>query len=120
MTLALVYLAAAFFAGMGLVALLQPERVLFFFGIRQLGRDGRNEVRAVYGGFGLAVAVLLLGTLSFFAPLRDGILFTVAVALLGMAAGRLVSVASDGNPGRYPWIFFGVELVLAGMLFRAI
>lgn len=120
MTLALVYLVAAFFAGMGLVALLQPERVLAFFGTRHLTRDGRNEVRAVYGGFGIAIAILLLGTLSFFASLRDGILFAVAVALLGMAAGRLISAAIDGNPGRYVWIFFGIELLLAGMLFRAI
>lgn len=120
MTLALVYLVAAFFAGMGLVALLQPERVLAFFGTRSLTRDGRNEVRAVYGGFGLAIAILLLGTLSFLSSLRDGILFTVAVALLGMAAGRLISAAIDGNPGRYVWIFFAVELVLAAMLLRAI
>lgn len=120
MSQALIYLVAAFFAGMGLVALLQPERVLAFFGTSRLTRDGRNEVRAVYGGFGLAVAVLLLGTLSFLATLRDGILVSIAAALLGMAAGRLISIAIDGNPGRYPWLFFMVELVLAAMLLRAL
>lgn len=120
MTLALVYLVAAFFAGMGLVALLQPERVLAFFGTRSLTRDGRNEVRAVYGGFGLAIAILLLGTLSFLASLRDGILVTIAVALLGMAIGRLVSVAIDGSPGRFVWLILAAELIMAAMLLRAI
>lgn len=115
----LVYLVAAFFAGMGLVALLQPERVLAFFGTRHLTRDGRNEVRAVYGGFGIAIAALLLCTFWLLPAERCGILLTVTVALLGMAAGRLVSMAIDGAPGRWVWVFLLVELVLAGMLLLA-
>lgn len=115
----LVYLVAAFFAGMGLVALLQPERVLAFFGTRQLTRDGRNEVRAVYGGFGMAVAMLLLCTLSLLPAERDGILLAIAVALLGMAAGRVISTLFDGPPGRWPLVFFAVELMLAAMLLQA-
>lgn len=106
---------ACFFAGMGLVALLRPERVLAFFGTQALTRDGRNEVRAVYGGFGLAIAALLGA--SFLQPeLRGGILLTVAVALLGMAGGRLVSTVVDGPPGLFPWLFLGVEIALAALL----
>jgi hypothetical protein len=115
----LVMLVAAFFASMGLVALLRPARVLSFFGTPELTRDGRNEVRAVYGGFGLAVAGLLLAT--FFIPgLRHGVIVTVAVSLVGMAMGRLVAAVIDGWPGFYPSLFLGVELLLAGMLLAAV
>ena len=110
-----VVLVAAFFAAMGLVALAWPTRVLAFFGTPELTRDGRNEVRAVYGGFGLAIAGLLLT--SFGLPeIRNGIITTVAVALLGMAGGRLIATLLDGPPGFYPWLFFGVEIVLASFL----
>jgi len=98
---------AAGFAAMGLAALALPERIVAYFGTPGLTRDGRNEVRAVYGGFGLAVAALLCGAQ---APLRSGVLLAVAVALLGMAAGRLLSALLDGAPGRWPWIFMAVEL----------
>jgi hypothetical protein len=114
----LVVLVAAFFALMGLVALARPARVLAFFGTRELTRDGRNEVRAVYGGFGLAVAGLLMATL-FISELRSGAVMAVAVALLGMAGGRVIATLLDGPPGVYPWLFFGVELGLAAMLLCA-
>lgn len=115
----LVGCVAVFFAGMGLVALLRPERVLAFFGTHAQTRDGRNEVRAVYGGFGLAVAALLGA--SFQLPeLRSGTLITVAVALLGMAAGRLIAAALDGPPGFFPWLFLGVEIALAAALLAAL
>lgn len=115
----LVVLVAAFFAAMGLVALAWPTRVLAYFGTRELTRDGRNEVRAVYGGFGLAIAGLLLA--SFGLPgIRNGILTTIAVALLGMAGGRLIATLLDGPPGFYPWLFFSVEIVLASLLIASL
>ena len=85
------------------------------FGTTALTRDGRNEVRAVYGGFGLAIGLLLLATLSL-AGMRAGVFLTVGVALLGMAAGRLISSILDGSPGFFPWLFTGTELVLSGIL----
>ena len=94
---------------MGLVALARPERIVAYFGTHELTLDGRNEVRAVYGGFGLAIAALL-GAAQLHATLRPGALLAVAVALLGMASGRVLSALLDGPPGRWPWIFMGVEL----------
>ena len=110
---------AAFFFMMGLVALSRPEQVLALFGTASLTRDGRNEVRAVYGGFGVSVAVLLLSTL-WLPGLRPGVLVAVAVALAGMAGGRLVSAVVDGSPGRTPWILVGVEIGLAAALVIAL
>lgn len=115
----LVLLVAALFALMGVAALARPESILAYFGTATLSRDGRNEVRAVYGGFGLAIAGLLCAA-RFDEAIRSGAVLAVAVALLGMAAGRLISVLLDGAPGRYPWVFLGVELAGAGMLLGAL
>jgi hypothetical protein len=104
-----VLIVAVAFAAMGLMALARPESIVAYFGTPGLTRDGRNEVRAVYGGFGLAIAALLCGA-QYHAPVRAGALLAVAVALFGMAAGRLLSTLIDGAPGRWPWIFMAVEL----------
>lgn len=110
---------AAFFFMMGAVALTRPDQVTGLFGTPPLSRDGRNEVRAVYGGFGVAVAVLLLATL-WLPSLRVGVWVSIGVALLGMAVGRLLSVLFDGSPGAFPWLFLGVEVALAGSLLLAL
>jgi len=114
-----VLIVAIAFAAMGLMALARPEGILAYFGTASLTRDGRNEVRAVYGGFGLAIAILL-GAAQFHAAIRAGALLTVAVALLGMAAGRLLSVLLDGAPGRWPWVFLLLELGGGGALLGAL
>jgi len=106
--------AASFFA-MGAAALRRPDQVVRLFGTPELTKDGRNEVRAVYGGYGLAMALVLLATL-WFPTLRLGVLLTVSMALLGMAVGRLVSAIVDGSPSRIPWFFFFVETFLASLL----
>jgi len=110
-----VAVVAGFFAVMGVVALARPGFVVGLFGAPAPTRDGRNEVRAVYGGFGLAVAAILVVALREPA-LRQGVLVCVAAALAGMAAGRVVSFAIDRGAGRMPLLFGAVELALAGML----
>jgi hypothetical protein len=92
--------------------------VLQRFGTPSLTRDGRNEVRAVYGGFGVAAAALAAFTLSG-APEAPGILIALGVAMLGMAAGRLVSLVPDGVPGFQPWLYLAVEVTLGGVLIAA-
>jgi hypothetical protein len=99
-------------------ALVVPRRVLSLFGVDVATVDGRNAVRAVYGGFGVAMCVVLGVALR--APgLRDGVLVCAAVALLGMAGGRVVAALVDGRPGVFPWLFGGVEIVLALVLLGA-
>jgi len=109
--------AAVFFLGMGLYALAAPARMIQVFGITLPTRDSRSEVRAVYGGFGVAIA----GVLTFAAfqpsPARTGIMITVGLALAGMALGRLVSAVIDGRTPFYPnWFYFIVEAVVGGAL----
>jgi len=115
----LVLLVAALFTLMGIAALVRPQSILACFGTPTLTRDGRNEVRAVYGGFGLAVAALLCAG-CYSNTIRSGVVLAVAVALLGMAIGRLLSVLLDGVPGRYPWLFLGVEVTAATTLLGAL
>lgn len=112
-------MAAVFFGGMGVLALTRPAELIRPFGIALPSPESRAEVRAVYGGFGLAIA----GVLAWAAtghPGRDGILITVAAALGGMAFGRLASAAVDPPKSFYPnWFYFLVEVVGAAALLWA-
>jgi hypothetical protein len=100
------------------VALVRPVSVLGLFGTRTLTRDGENEVRAVYGGFGVAVAAVLAAAVVT-PSIRDGVLVAIAVSLGGMAAGRLVSTLIDGLPGRFPRLLFVCEVGLTAALLVA-
>lgn len=113
----LVIVVAGLFAGMGLVALVRPAAIWAPFGVSPTTPDSRNEVRAVYGGFGVAVAGLLLAALGADDAVRDGIVLAVATALGGMALGRVVGFAVE-RPGRwFPAPFFlVVEVSLAAAL----
>jgi hypothetical protein len=117
----LVLLVAIFFAGMGLAALISPSFIWAPFGVVPSTPASRNEVRAVYGGFGLAVAGLLVAADRASDGFREGALVAVAVALAGMAAGRLVSLVVEPAGLRgYPALFLGVEVALAGALVLAL
>ncbi len=111
---------AAFFAGMGLRALTAPAEMLRPFGITLGEAASRAEVRAVYGGFGLAVAAILGYAIAAPEQVRFGIVVTVSVALLGMAFGRIVSAIVGDRTSFYPNWFYGlVEVLLAASLWWA-
>lgn len=112
-----VALVALAFLGMGLVALAQPRRIGHYFGTRFDTADGRNEVRAVYGGFGLAMAAALVAA-ERIPALREGVLVTVALALAGMALGRVLGALVE-RPGRWPLIFGLLEVAGATALWLA-
>jgi uncharacterized protein DUF4345 len=117
---ALVLVIAAGFAAMGLGALARPRDVLAQFGVAVDTSEGRNEVRAVYGGFGLAVAALLTVAALGDPATAEGIIVAVAIALAGMAGGRLVSAALEPPRSAYPvWVFFLIEVAGAAALLIA-
>lgn len=109
---------ALFFAGMGLSALIDPQGTLRFFSPPVFEADMRNEVRAVYGGYGLAVAALLLATFRWPA-IATGARIAIAVSLLGMAGGRVVSLLIEPASSNWPLAFIAVEVVLAAILLAA-
>ena len=111
------FIVAAGFLAMGLVALGQPVAVTRLLDLHTLNADLRNEVRAVYGGFGLAMSLMLV-LAAFSDALAGGIMLTVAAALGGMAAGRVVAWLLERS-GRWPVVFGVVEVVAAAALLRA-
>lgn len=117
---ALALVVTGAFALMGMGALVRPALVLAQFGLEAETADGRNEIRAVYGGFGLAVAALLVVAALGSPATEEGIFVAVAFALVGMAAGRLVGAAIERPGGIYPvWVYFVVEVVGAAALLWA-
>ena len=114
---AVIYLVAAAFAGMGVVGLAKPQFIMDIFGV-QLTLDGRNEVRAVYGGFGVFIAGALVWALQ--SPrYAAGIILAVAIALAGMAAGRVVSLLIE-RPGVKPIALMVMEIATAAALYFSI
>lgn len=113
-TAAAALVAAALFAVMGAAALVRPAAVFAPFGVAAATPDIRNEIRAVYGGFGLAMAALLGASLALPA-FASGIRLTAGAALLGMAAGRMVGFAVE-RAGRWPVTFAAVEVALGAAL----
>lgn len=117
---ALIVLVAVGFAAMGLLALARPRDVLAQFGVSVDTVEGRNEVRAVYGGFGLAIAGLLAVAALGDPSTAEGIVVATAFALLGMAGGRLLGVVRERPAGLHPvWTYFAIELVSAAALLVA-
>jgi len=117
---AAVLFVACGFAAMGLGALARPALVLEQFGVSVATAAGRNEVRAVYGGFGLAVAALLVVAALGDPATAEGMVVAVAFALVGMAAGRLLSAAGERPKGLYPvWAYFAIEVIAAALLLAA-
>ena len=75
-------------------------------------------MRAVYGGFGLAIAGVLAYAAVADGDLQTGIVITVGTALAGMAFGRLVSAVVDERTAFYPnWFYFVVEALASAALF---
>lgn len=119
MTISVLVVIAVFFLGMGMYALAAPAAMIRVFGITLPMPESRSEVRAVYGGFGLAIAgaLTLAAVRSDTGSPRTGIMIAVGLALAGMAFGRLVSAVIDGRTPFYPnWLYFLVEVAGATAL----
>jgi Domain of unknown function (DUF4345) len=114
---AVIGVSAVFFLGMGVYALAAPAALVRPFGIALGEPASRSEVRAVYGGFGLAIAGVLVYAAVADGDLRKGILIAVGAALAGMAFGRLVAAVLGDRTAFYPnWFYCGVEAIAAASL----
>ena len=121
MTVAVIAVIAVFFLGMGVYALAAPVALVRPFGTTLGGAASRSEVRAVYGGFGLAMAAVLAYAAVDAGSNRTGITLAVGIALAGMAFGRLASAVVDGRTPFYPnWFYFGVEAIAAAVLLTTV
>ncbi|WP_459958411.1 DUF4345 family protein [Nocardia sp. IFM 10818] len=117
MAVVIAVIVAVLFLAMGGYALVAPGATVRPFGLRTDDVRARYEVRAVYGGFGVAMAAILIVAAVNPGSLREGIMVAVAAALGGMALGRVVSAVLDARTAFYPiWFFAIVEAVAAGAL----
>jgi hypothetical protein len=115
---AVIGVIAVFFLGMGVYALAAPAALVRPFGIALGEPASRSEVRAVYGGFGLAIAGVLVYAAVANGDLRKGVLIAVGAALAGMAFGRLAAALLGDRTAFYPnWFYCLVEAVAAAALF---
>ncbi|WP_433192683.1 DUF4345 domain-containing protein [Nocardia sp. CA-107356] len=109
-----------FFLAMGGYALAAPAALIRPFGMRPEHAAARYEIRAVYGGFGLAMAAMLAIAATHDGSLRTGIMLTIGVALGGMALGRIFSAALDDRTSFYPnWFYCVIEAAAAAALVLA-
>ena len=117
---AVLWIVAVGFALMGVAALLKPATIWAPFGVEPTTPGSRSEVRAVYGGFGLAVAGLLLWAADAGAGVREGVVLAVAVSLFGMAAGRLASALVEPRALiGWPGFFLLIELGAGALMLTA-
>jgi len=103
------------FAGMGLVALASPRLFVRCFAGSAAHVDARNEVRAVYGGFGVVMAAALVWSQSENSAFAEGIIACIGLALMGMALGRLVSFLAERSSW-LPVCYFLIEALAGGLL----
>jgi len=117
MALIVIAVMAVFFFGMGVFALAAPATMLRPFAIALTEAQARSEVRAVYGGYGVAMAAILAVAAVDPGFHRSGIMITVGVALAGMAFARLVSAVVDKRTPFYPnWFYFLIEALASAAL----
>ncbi|GGU41653.1 DUF4345 domain-containing protein [Lentzea flava] len=116
----IIVITAVFFLGMGVYALAAPAALARPFRIVVDTPESRSEIRAVYGGFGIAIAAVLTAAALGTGGIRTGVVVTVGAALAGMALGRLISRLADRATPFYPiWFYFWVEAVTAALLFSS-
>ena len=108
------------FACMGAAALIRPMLVADQFGADAATSDARTEIRAVYGGFGVAMAVLLIVAALQSGDVQDGVALAVGVALGGMAIGRLIGMATERPRRWHPTITFLIIEVVAAVALVAL
>lgn len=84
----------------GFRAMLAPEALGAAIGYGLPGPDALNEVRAQYGGFFLAVA-LVCGLALFGVAPKSAALILLAATFGGILLGRLVSTGLDGGFAAY-------------------
>lgn len=104
------------FAAMGAVMLWRPEYLSQVTGLELSTPESRSEARAVYGGFGVAMALALF-TAIVYSDFRGGIMYTTGLALIGMAAGRAYAAWLERPTSPMIWGLLVGEAVLGIMIF---
>ncbi len=90
---------------------LQPATSLdLLFGVSVPDVNGTHIFRAIMGLYLAMVAFWLIG--AYRVHLRQAALYSLVVFMLGLAAGRALSLAVDGMPSPLLVVYLGAEIVL--------
>lgn len=105
------------FAGIGLAFLVAPSAMGAFVGLTLDGAVADNDLRAVYGGLQLGIALFLAWCAAAPERLRAGVAAQLCT-FGGLAFGRVVSWGVAGSPGELGIALHGAELfgVAAGIV----
>ena len=109
------YLGFVIFAAMGAALLWRPQYLTQIVKQELSTVEARNEVRAVYGGGSIGIALALFIAIVW-SPLRSGIMLALGLALIGMAGGRGYAGWLEPPPAII-WGFCAIEAVFGIMLF---
>lgn len=115
MLVAKLSIVGIFFILMGMTTLIHPTIINKLFEIDGKSGSFNNEVRSVYGGFGIFFGILTLSLIFTFEIYRDGVILAQATALFGMASGRIYSFIFE-KTNKFPIIFLIVEIFLGFLL----
>ncbi|HEV3036623.1 MAG TPA: DUF4345 family protein [Candidatus Angelobacter sp.] len=97
---AVLVITALFFLGTSWSSFTNPKQFGERLGFALPGADGRNEIRAQYGGFFLAAAVCGIFALVGWVPRSTGLVVNATI-FGGLIAGRLISLFLDGGITKY-------------------
>jgi len=105
-----------FCLGMGLLGLIRPAFIPSLFTPNAPDHGARNEIRAVYGGFGLGCAGVIGTAMARSTSTTDGMLIALSVAFASMAIGRIVGLIAE--PSRFSplWALVILEIGLAAAI----
>ena len=103
--------------GMGIFGILKPQTLADDLGFtNNLSADGKSELRAVIGGFGIFMAGLLYFSKD--TNFESGIRLTFATCMIGFASGRVISAIIDKEINAISIKSLCFELSLAAMTFK--
>lgn len=105
----LIAITGLIFIAVGIFTLINPAKNLETFQVQVQTITAKNEMRAVYGGLHLAIAVIFL-QLAFNKNFEKYALKGYILLVGSMVLGRILSTIIDGFPDYKPaQIFYGIE-----------
>lgn len=111
-----VLVIAILYCWMGYKALASPTAITGIFDVPDVTGAMKNEIGAVYGGFGFAFGISLIVAFFRRSSVATGVILCLGILTLGMAAGRAISFCLLQPDNRYPMLFMGMEILMGGLL----
>ena len=103
----------------GALHLIAPQMMMDPANIALTSANHKHIIRAAYGGAYLGIAtIFLIGALR--PRYRGASLGAVAILFCGFAAGRIVSIISDGVPAALYLTVLAFEVVFAALAFMSL